>query len=167
MDALKALADANLKISEAKNTLFKLEETETEYLVLREKKAMDKIQTMIDDSADLLEKTHNNYEEVRRFYETITTYSEVLEQFHQQFTGMLIEFNKRSDMWDTKVVEQQEKIAALRKIVETDQKNITSQQEKIEKDKKEIIVDRARLESQQQTLLASRENLKNLWEKNK
>lgn len=43
LKALQALAKLNIKISEARETLEKLYETETEYLIERERKAVERI----------------------------------------------------------------------------------------------------------------------------
>ncbi len=42
MNALKVLAETNVKISEAKQALFEMEKMETEYLIAREKKARER-----------------------------------------------------------------------------------------------------------------------------
>lgn len=46
MEAVKALSDLTLKISEQQNLLCKLQEEETEYLIEREKKAMERIKLL-------------------------------------------------------------------------------------------------------------------------
>lgn len=129
MDSMKALADVNIKISEAQNLLFKLQETETEYLVEREGKAVERIQKVLEDSKEILSEIDKNYEKVQQFASTITSFSETLNKSFDSFVKLLSDFRERSDLWDKEVKATEEKI-------DLEKRDIHTQRIQIENDTK-------------------------------
>lgn len=131
MEALQALADTNIKISEAKGALFKLQETETEYLVVREKKAMDRIEKTIADSREFVDEANKNYEEVKNFALDASSFAESLIKAQGTFHKMLEEFEERNVIWEQEIGKQQDEIAE-------EKKNLKAQKTVIENDRKSL-----------------------------
>lgn len=115
MDSMKILAQTNVQISEAKNVLFKLQETETEYLVEREKKAMDMIQGFLESSAGLVQQIKNNHGEVQEFHRTVSEISSFISKVQVNILSLFEEFTKRSDVWDAEYARQLASLAEIKK----------------------------------------------------
>lgn len=165
MNSVKALADTNLKISEAKNLLFKLQEDETEYLINREKKALDKISKVFVESKDLLDKTHQNYEEIHQFCKTVSEYADFLAENHSKFQDMLATFHKRNELWEENVKKINQELADQRHAIKQDTEAITEREKRISEAKENIKKEKELIESRQQALLASYRQEKDLWDK--
>lgn len=165
MDVLKVLADTNIKISEAKNTLFKIQEDETEYLKKREEKALVKVQKVLDESKEILDKAHSNYEDTHKFCQTISNYSDFLGEAHGKFTDMLDLFNEKNELWDKNAKLQYEEIARQRKIVEQDTKDIETREKAIKEALKIIENEKILIASRQASLKIALDAEKKLWDK--
>jgi len=152
MDTVKELANANMKISEAKNALFKLQEEETEYLEQREKKALSKIDNMLVESKDLLSKVYENYEETHKFCREVVKYSEFLSESHEKFSGLLEIFDKKNKEWDKKVEKQQKEFDKLKEIISIEKTFIKNEKTNIEKAQIRLRDERKKLDSDRGTV---------------
>lgn len=165
MESMKVLAETSMKISEAKGVLFKLQETETEYLVSREKKAVARIQQVLNDSQEILDKALNNHAQVKEYTDSIMSGVEFLNETYKKFQGMLANFNERNELWEKNIKQKEEQIAHQRKLVETDEKNIEKAYKDIEEKKREFKKAQEVIESRQQALIQSYKIEKDLWDK--
>lgn len=165
MKIVKELADTNIKISEAKNILFKLQENETEYLEGREKKALHKIQEVLTNSAELLDQTQKNYESVHEFCKTISDYSDFLQDTHGKLQSLIELFNKRNELWEENIRKQDEESARQKNIIKQDTKSIEEREKRINVAREDIKKEREHIQSQQATLLVSFQAEKDLWNK--
>lgn len=165
MTALKALTDTNMKISEAKGVLYKLQETETEYLIEREKKALSRIHQTIEDSRHLLDESKRNYEEIQELYRTAGTFLETVNKTYDSFQEIVKDFSERNQAWETNIGRQQDEIADQRKEIKADQVRIKNDQKSLESKGKLLENTRIHLESRQGTLEASYKIEKELWTK--
>lgn len=163
INSLKILADTNLKISEAKNTLLKLQEEEKEYLQKREEEVHLMIAKVLDDSKDLLEETKYNYKEVKNFHNVTLSFSDFLKEMYEKYRIFVEGFNERSDLWNEIYNKQIEEIGELRKDIDKDNEEIKRKNKTLEEDKEKLKKDRRHVESQQQTLETSYKELKKLW----
>lgn len=165
MDAARTLAKCNMQISEAQNILFKLQETETEYLEGREKKALAKIQQALDDSSELLQQIKQNNAEVHEFCNTVTSYAEFLSEAHAKFQAMLDAFNQRNELWDKNVKLQQKEFADIKRTIKRDQEDVDAQRKDIISKEKRLSEEKMLIESRQKALQDSYKVEKVLWEK--
>jgi hypothetical protein len=165
MDAVKELADTSMKISESKNILLKLQEKETEYLIAREEKAINKINKVLEESKDLLDKTQGNYEQIHIFCRTVSEYADFLSEAQGKFQKMLELFEERNKLWEENAQLQYAEIARQRKITEQDTKAIETREKKIEEATKSLQKDREYIESQRASLLAAYSVEQKLWDK--
>lgn len=115
MQALKALSDTNLKVSEARNVLSKLQEEETEYLVSREKKALDRIQVALEKSHSLVEETNKNYEIINDFAKSISEGSLFLSEARERFVELVAAKDQKYQLWENSIKQQEETIISLSK----------------------------------------------------
>lgn len=138
MIALKALADTNLKVSEARNSLNKLQEQETEYLVSREKKAMDRIQGAFDTSKDLLEQTNKNYELIEDFAKSVAGGATFLEEATTAFQALVEAKETHYTLWEKDIKNQEETIESLMKGLKIKEKDIESGKSSLEARNKKL-----------------------------
>jgi hypothetical protein len=159
-ESIKNLADLNVAISETKESFQKLEKTETEYLAEREKKAQANIQKLLDESAELLEKTHHNYEEINTFCNVVSSYKDFLDKNYEQFQKMLAQFEERNELWDTRYEGQVKEFSRQEAIIKQDAEQIKKGKKEIEEANRQIEKDRILLEDRRRTLERSIERLK-------
>lgn len=165
MESIRELANVSMKISEAKNLLFKLQEEETDYLVSREKKALEKVNKILEDSRDLLDKTHQNYEEIHKFCQTITEYADFLSETYEKLQGLIQIFNKKNEIWEENAKRQNIELSTQRKLIENDAKTVEERKKRMDEERESIKKEREHLESQQVALAGVYKLEKDLWEK--
>lgn len=159
MDSLKKLADLNIAISEANSKLDDIKGGETQYLKLREGKALKQIEELYKNSAELLDKTHKNYEGIHTFCNILTTYKGFLDENYQSFQEMLTEFEEREKLWDKQYEEKVAEFGKQEKIIKKDKEDIEKDKKDIEKANEQIRRDKVLLEDRRQTLQRSIERL--------
>jgi len=165
IEILRELANTNIQISNAKNTLFKLQEDKTAYLEEREKETLQQIDQLVQESGDIIVQVQKNYDEIHQFCNTISEYSDFLLEAQDKFQSMLETFQARNEVWDENVKRQYQELAVLRKEVEQDQKDIEIRENRIQKKTKDLENQRLQIESKQATLLASYTVEKDIWNK--
>lgn len=153
MESLKALAETNLKLSEAKNLLFKLQEEETAYLQAREKKALDRIKKTVEESRELVRVAEENHSEIKNLYIETSNFAENLVKLQEDFKLMLESFEERNISWEKDIGKQQDDIAQIKKEmkieklqIENDIKSLERSRQKLEEDQKKLKSDRGTIE---------------------
>jgi thioester reductase-like protein len=164
-DTLKLLADTNIKISDAKDTLNKLQDSESEYIISREEKVTEAINKLLEESSELLSQVHTNYQKVNDFCTVVSSYYDFLKEIHTKFEKMLDTSKKRDELWEENIRNQNQSIANQRKIIEEDRKRLDSDEENIKNKKKQLEKDIIYLESRQETLSVSYKEEQKLWNK--
>lgn len=145
MDSLKALADTNMKIGEARGTLVKLQEVETGYLVEREAKAVAVIQKVVENSADLLKEVKTNYREVHDLCSVASSFAEFLVEAYGSFSALKTAFDEKSTLWEAQVKEKEAEFAEIRKQIKQDNVLLANDKESLEKAKKALDIDRKKV----------------------
>lgn len=149
MDALKLLADTNVKIGEARGILIELQNTETIYLQEREQKTVVKIQEILDSSKEIVAEINGNYEQVQHFYNTVVSYVEFLSKIQDEFSVMMKEFDEHSQLWEKQAFIEQTRL-------DTISKDLKLQSERIEREKGDIETARQSI-SKEKRLIESRQ----------
>lgn len=165
MDIIKELAAATLKISETQNRIFKLREEEDLYLTIREKAAMERVDMVLEESKELLSKTHENYDEIHNICKSITNISDFVSETYDKITGLLADINERSDKWDKEVIRQTKEFEEIRKRITIDKAIITNDKKTIEKANEEIEKEKAHIESRQAQIKVALQLLDNKQKK--
>lgn len=135
MDAFKALADTNMKISEAKGILFKLQETETEYLEAREKKVLERIQKVVEESQELVNEAKENYQEMVELGRLTSDFSKSLVALHDLYRKAFTGFEERNILWEKQIGEEQDALIELRKGMKVEKMQIDNDKKSLEKAK--------------------------------
>lgn len=160
MESLKALADLNMKVSEARELLSSLQETETEYLVARESTAIERIRKTVSESGDLLAEVRNNYREVENFYKTVSSFSEQMKETHTAFSSLLGDFKMSQVEWDRHIETQEEEISTLRRDIGVEKVRITNEKKNIESARKKLEDECKKIADQRGTLERAIKRLK-------
>lgn len=152
MNAVKALADTNMKISEAQDTLFKLKASEEAYIEEREKKTLAGIQKLIDDSSALVDEARENYTKVQAFSGEVSNFVNSLFILSEQFTKLIDSFDKRNAEWEVNVARKDKEIADARKNIEIDKAKIETDRKRIKEQGAQILEQRIKLEDERGTI---------------
>lgn len=161
MDALKGLADTNLKISEARNALVQLQEQETEYLVSRERKAVARIQRVLEESRTLLEETNRNYEIIEDFGRSVREGTQFLTEANESFQKLLEAKDQHYQDWETDIKNQEETIVSLRNGLKLELSTVQSEKSQVEVAKMNLVKEKRKLDDERGTLARAIQRLKN------
>ncbi len=148
MEALAKLAETNMKVSEAKNALFLLQENETKYLTSREKKALERIQKVFDDSSELIKQTTENYKGIDEILRTAREASSFLIEAQEKFAVILTDFEARDATWREIAAKREEEIANLLKRAKLDATIIANEKKNIEKENASIEIQKQKIADQ-------------------
>lgn len=152
MESLKVLAETNMAISEARNALFKLQELETEYLITREKKALDRIQKVLDESNEVINQIKINYLEVHELLGNARDMASFMIEAHNNFKKLLTDFKERDDLWHEQCDKKRDEFENLRKALKIDSVMIANSKKSMEKEKIRISEDRTRVDNDREEL---------------
>ncbi len=160
MNSLKALADTNLQVSKAQEALFALQESETEYLVEREKKALERISAVITGSAEALREANQNYYETTQFYNTTASFAQQLTNQYELFKSVVSDFDLKNAQWESHIATEEKKLSDIRQQIKTDQVRIENDKKAIERANKSIEKEKQVIESRQAQIKHALEVLK-------
>lgn len=160
MESVKALADLTIKISDAKNILTTLQESETAYLVEREQTAITRIKKILEDSSDLISQAHKNYEDIQGLSNEVSGFCVFIGEIHDSFSESISEFREYQQEWDNYISEREKQVADFRKSVEIDSQLLENERKNIESGKKSLEVERIKLEDERETLRRAIQRLK-------
>ena len=152
MDSMKALADTNIKISEAKESLMKIKSLETSYLSEREKKAFELIEKIVKDSGGILKEAKGNYEQVIALYNTVSEFSAFLKEAYNNFKQLLESFDKQNTLWTTDLKAKEEHLNQLAQEIKTDKVRIKNDQDSLNRAQIALTNDRRKIDLDRQTL---------------
>jgi len=119
MDALKALADTNMKVSEAQNALFKIQQEETTYVVAREARAVKAVQRVLEESRDLVAETKQNYQDVEDLAVTTGSFADKVMQMADDLERVAENFDNYSIQWEREADERLAEMKEIRKGLDT------------------------------------------------
>lgn len=160
MESIKALSDVNIKISEAQNLLFKLHEEETTYLVVREKKAMERIQKVVDDSQEMLKEANKNHGQIKELGIGASEFLGKILRVQDNFHGFIVELDERNVEWEKHIGKQQDDIAEVRKHLKVENNQIENDKKTLIQAQKQLLDDQKKLDSGRGTLTRAIERLK-------
>lgn len=145
MDSMKALADTNVKVSEARAIFEDIKKTESVFLVERERKALIIIDKVIVDSKTILDEAKGNYDQVMDLYRTISEFSEFLSKEYTSFKSLLDDFDRRNIEWTAQTNLRQTEIDAIMVQINSDKVRIKNDREGIDRDRDKLAIDRKKL----------------------
>lgn len=138
MDALRALADINMRISSTRAELATLDLNKEEYFSKREKEIVDRIAKLVQESREALKEAGVNFDELHAFAKQIFAFSDQITEFH----GKLLEINdllgKKASQFEKYVANQEDKFEEVRKGLKIDLLQLKSSQEALNVREKEV-----------------------------
>lgn len=165
MQAINELAKTNMLISEAKNTLFKLQEDEKQYIAEREKLTAKSIDAVLKNSKKLLDETLKNTEEMMGFHNSVRQFADSLGNIHDSFEITAKDFTKRTQEWEKSIKLQQDDIAESSKKLKIERNELENEQKTLKSKQTSLENLERHLQSRQQSLEASYKVEKSLWNK--
>lgn len=165
MVSLEALAKVNLAISEAKGSLINLQEIETEYLEEREKKAVARIQKVLDNSGELLKEIGNNYTAIEEFAKNVSGFAKILTELYDKFCDLNESFQKKSKAFDERTKAQEIVFEGQKRQIKSDQVRIANDNKGLLAREEKVKADIRHIESQQAALETGYRLEKELWNK--
>lgn len=124
MEALQSLANANVKISEAKESLSKLMAQETEYLTAREGKAIQRVNEVLVQSKEVLKEIGSNYDKVKEYESLVSEGAKFLSELLEKFSALVVAKETRYEAWEKELDSQEETILSQRNSLKMDAVNI-------------------------------------------
>lgn len=149
MTALKALAETNIQVSQAKESLFSLQNTETAYIKEREERAIEKIREAVSQSQELLSEVSQNYGKVKELSDCTSELAISLVEIHEIFQKLLLDFTEKNDAWEKNLNIQLQEISDLRQDIRSDQIRIENDKKGVNRAKKLISDEKLVIESRQ------------------
>lgn len=152
MEALKTLADTNVKIGEARGILSNLKAEEAVFLDEREKKALERVQQILDESEETLKEAFTNYEEIRKFFSNVSDFANFLLEAYNDFQELKKTHDEYAQSWEKKVESTENHLAEIRKLIKIDQEQNAEDRKAIDKAWKEIGEAKRGMRSERETL---------------
>lgn len=152
MDSVKALAETNMQISEAKNVLYNLKKEETEYILSREKKVIERINELYQESKSVIDDIKNNYEGTKIILQLAHDATKFLKENQIKFQDFTTSFDKRCEAWEKEVREQEERFISIKKGLEQDKVQIANDKKTIESTRLIMAEERRKIEDDRATL---------------
>lgn len=135
MQAMEKLASTNLEVSNARNALFKMKEDETSYINEREKRTLERIAKLLDDSEEILNKTKNNYAELDDLLNTVSGVAKFITEAQGNFHQMIQDFEERDVLWQAKVAKHESELKETLKSIQIREVFLANEKKNIEKSK--------------------------------
>lgn len=145
MDALKALSETNLKVSEARALLQTLQEDETEYLVGREKRAVERIEAVLKDSEAVLSQIGENYASTANLSNEVADVCTKITDLLITFTECRGLFATKCDAFDAYIGKQEDSVAKMKQDVQVQKTLLKEKEESLNRKSKQIDIDRRKL----------------------
>lgn len=161
MGSLKAIVEANLKVSEALETLNNLKKEETQYFEERELQALENIKLVLVESSELLRECNENYLQISEFKEEVTSFASKLVDLHEGLIEIKKEFEERDKLWKEDLDRQFKIIEERRNKVNADRISLDNEKKSFNKEKKRLDDGFKKLESDRGTINRTIERLKN------
>ncbi len=120
MEVIQALATVNMKVSEAKGLLSKLEEQETEYLIEREARVMARIGKVLEESQQAIIDAHGNYAEKQKVAQSLSDFVTLLVETCEKFEKMREAYDEKTIVWENKVKTDETRLAELQRLIKVD-----------------------------------------------
>lgn len=152
MNSIKALADTNVKIGEARGVLEALKKEESVYLEQREKKAVEVVDKVLADSKEVLKEATENYQEVKDLLNSASSFADFLKEAYSSFTTLVGRFSEKSEIWEKEVARQQEEFAVIRQQISDDRVRIKNDREAIQREREVLSNEKRKIDDQRATL---------------
>ncbi len=152
MESVRALAETNIKISEARNTLSSLKSIENSYLADREAKALKIIAKVIDDSSSILKEAYANHEEIKSLSKTVSEFSSFLAEAHDKFRLLVTEFDQKNAVWNEVMRQKEEETTRIKQEIASDRVRIKNDQDSIRRREEILRQEKRKIDDERGTI---------------
>ena len=152
MDALKALSDTNLKVSEARGLLLKLQEDETVYLQGREERAVERIDGILKESDSVLGQVSDNYAKTANLSQEVSHVCDQITSLLTTFSECRELFATKCDEFDAFIGQQEDLLVKVKQDLKVQKTLLDNKEKSLEQAKKQIEIDRRKLNDERGTL---------------
>lgn len=135
MDAVKALADTNMKVSEAKASLALIKADEGKYLAGREKKALELVERVLEESSLLLREARGNYEQVKDLHKGAGAFAEELSAAQRGLSEAVKGLETAGAEFELRAEILRKEVEAARQEVKTDQVRLKNDRESLQRER--------------------------------
>lgn len=132
MEALRALSDVTLKISEARNTLTSLEQNKEKFLEARAFDEVARLTQVLAESQQLIDSINANYGEITELATIVRETAASLVSIHDAFFGYVQTFEKYQQERSEQLGRQRDDIHAAAQAVKVDRAKLKNEQISIE-----------------------------------
>jgi len=160
-NSLKELSEMAIKISEAKETLIRLENTKTQYLKIRKEQTITAVNEALAQSEELIKKIQSNNNEVHTLYKTVSSFKGFLDEMYAGFQQLLADFEQNKELFDAKVEAQTHAFSKIEADLKAEEKSIKAQKKELEASFEHLERDKIKLADERETIKRTVERLKN------
>lgn len=160
MEALKALADANVKVSEIRGIIAKLKSEESAYLEEREKKALERVSKILEDSETVLKEALANYEAIHQFAKDTTELADFVQEAYGEFKALQTTFHTYTAAWESNISAKETALQDLNKKIQIDRVQVEKDREGVRAAEKRVAIDRIKNRDERETLERAIKRLK-------
>ena len=160
MEALKALADANVKVGEVRGIIAKLKLEEKAYLEEREKKALSRIQKILEESETVLKEALANYEAIHQFARDTTELASFVQESYGEFKTLQATFDDYTVNWESNISAKEKSLQDLQRKIKIDRVQIEMDREGVRAAEKRVAIDRIKNRDERETLERAIKRLK-------
>lgn len=160
MEALKALADANVKVGEIRGIIAKLKLEESAYLEEREKKALARVQRILEESESVLKESLANYEAIHQFAKDTTELADFVQESYGEFKTLQTTFNEYTVAWESNISAKEKALSDLQKKIKIDRVQVDMDREAVRAAEKRVAIDRIKNRDERETLERAIKRLK-------
>lgn len=164
-EAVKELAEITTALSTGRADLSKLKEETGNYILLREKMTKEKIDSLLQESTELLEKISQNQNELVLFKNELKAYVLELKGFIKAVMSLSQDVITFSTEEDKRLEKKRGEIKALLKESKVLEVEIKEDRKQLERERKETIEGTRLLKDRRETLERGFEELRKLKEK--
>lgn len=152
MEALKSLAETNLKVSEVKGTLATMKVEEGAYIKKREEKTLKAIEKLVKESSVVLGDAYQSYNDVHNLSKSSSEFALFLSEAHQDFLALKDTFEESTEAWKDHVEALEAGLEEVKKQIKLDKEEVKRDQDEIRKMTKVMNTEKKKLIDERETL---------------
>lgn len=154
MDAMKDLAETNLKISEGHNSLEELKGLESAYLVEREGKAAATVQRVLDESEGVLTIAGENNDAVRLLAADARGLAGKVIDLFGAVKEVMARFDQKSAIWEKNMQDREDKLSTEKNGLLLTAESLANERKNLDKLALDLNDQEARIDSKKQEVEA-------------
>lgn len=152
MEALTALANANVEVGKVRETIANLKKEEGDYIAEREKKTLERISEILAESATVLRETLANYGEIHQFAKDATELAGFLAEAYTEFGQLRDTFDEYTKTWEKTMKDQEKQLQDTKNILKVERVQVEKDREAVREAEKKVANDRRKVRDERETL---------------